>query len=175
MNKNIALGVLGVAFALLLGITLLKPAAPLDNTPHPGSVVSDTIDTQCFTQAGVKTCRQRVPMILSTTTPCAINVGALGSSTLLRASITQDVGATAIVTIARSADQFSTTTLIDNENVTASTQPVITVIATSSGTLTASKYLFGPGVGFKWLVFGVAAGTPQATAGVCSAEWQVLK
>lgn len=172
----------GIALAMIvMALVVFTPTQKVTNNTvdNVGSVVADKIDTNCFTQNGVTVCRARVPMIFATTTPCAINIGQFGSSTLLRATIQQDIGSTSLVTIAKSADQFTTTTPLMITSVTAATQPVVSVIATSTtdGNVTAGKYLFGPGVGFKWLVFGVAAGTvtTNGPGGVCSAEWQVFK
>jgi len=83
-----------------------------------------------------------------------------------------------VVTIGKSNTQYATTTILLEASLTAETQPVMVLLATSTGggDVTAGKYAFGPAAGKKWLVFGIPGGTNLVgPTGVCEATWQVLR
>lgn len=171
----------GVLVALALGVVGLTKSSvnTIVQSPPLGAVSGDEIQSNCLTVGAIKTCHAKVQLRAATTTPVAIPIGLItGTSTLLRVSVLQDLASTSIVTIAKAATAYATTTILGELSVTANTQPLMVLTATSTTDLnaTASKYTFGPGVGSQWLVIGIAAGatTLNGPTGVVEVTWQVL-
>ena len=168
--KDYALGIVGVLAVVAL-VLVLNPTKI--ERPPLGSASSPSVIDGCMEINGVMKCWQQQAMRAATTTVCAFNIGKYGTSTLLFASVAQDLASTSIVTLAKANTEFATTTIVFEESVTANTQPVTVVLATSTGSANAAKYTFGAGVGADWLVVGIAAGatTLDGPDGVCQAEW----
>lgn len=173
ITAGIALGV------VVLMYLILPPVQKVINTTTEqyGAVSQGGTDSPCSSRNGVTTCSARVPMTVATTTPCNINIGQFGSSTLLHASIAEDIASTSLVTIARANIMNATTTEIMEQSVTAQTSPINVMIATSTDTAaTSNKYTFGPGNGSKWLVFGLSgASIGLNQTGICQATWMLLR
>lgn len=176
MSRKELIGLVVGALVLVVGVIYFS-GNRTTIVERIGAIPGDSIDGSCFSQNGVKECRTRVAMLAATTTPCAINIGQFGTSTLNRATIRQDLASTSVVTVAKSATQYATTTLLEEWSVTANTQPVATVVGTTTWGVaaTAGKFTFGPGAGSQYLVFGVAAGvtTLDGPKGMCEAVWTV--
>lgn len=117
------------------------------------------------------------PKTQATTTPCALQ-SPNATSTLGQAYVTFTVGTTSatIITIAKAATRYATTTVIGNSIAIAAGAQSTVSATTSTANNQANDRVFAPN---QWLVIGVqgpisggdAAGTGYKPVGRCGATW----
>ncbi len=159
------------------------PAGVSGNSSVLKSVASPDIPSPYLAWGDVETFQAGLGFTAATTTVCAIQ-SPPATSTLRIAAASFGVSSTtnSVVTIAKAASAFATTTRLAFGTISANAQGTIVAIATSTDATgntssTDPFFVFGPN---QWLVVGMADGTPEAGAGTfsptgrCSASWMMI-
>lgn len=142
-------------------INVNEAAETSDSQNNLGAVSGPDMPFSYLSWGGVEEYRLRQKMVTSTTTPCAIQSPA-ATSTLHFAYVDMDTSTSSnsIVTIAKAASAFATTTGITTRAVTANTQAFIAA---------SSSIVFEPS---QWLVVGMQGNAGNySPAGDCLASW----
>lgn len=169
--------VLGLVSLVFSFIAFTKPATV---TEQFGAVAGDSIDGQCFSQAGHRTCKARNAFVATSTTAgivCAIkSPNATSTLTYGQAALTTGTTTATVMTLAKAATQFATTTALNAQILNAN--DTLSLIASSSPsglgtTLTISnRIIFAPNQFFTVGLQG-GTGTYAGIAGNCNAVFEV--
>lgn len=187
MNKtNLLLGAVGVVALVIAILALSKPAQVIvEKVSNLGAIPGDSIDSQYFTQGGQTTFKQRQPVVATSTSAgiiCAIRAPQNATSTLTLGKVALTIGTTTAtrMTLAKSATQYATTTVLNSQILNA--RDTLTLFASSSPTspgttLTISdRMIFAPG---QWFTVsleggsGGAASTYDGIAGACNTIFEL--
>lgn len=133
-----------------------------------GALTGPDIPYPYFSFGDVRSWANAKSLVTATTTICALQ-SPTATSSLEFGSLNLDTSSTtaSLITIAKSATAFATTTIIGNQyNVGANAQAAIIASSTPS----AENLTFAPS---QWLVFGMQGGTgTMSPTGKCQAIWR---
>lgn len=140
-----------------------------------GSNATPDIQSPYYTVGGDRVWKARSDSpVQATTTPCAFQSPA-ATSTLVSASVLLTVSSTtaSIVTIAKAANAFATTTLIGSQySIGANAMATIVASTTISSGATSDTLTFAPS---QWLVFGIQGNIGTfSVSGRCRAVFQEI-
>lgn len=171
----LALGAVGV----ILGFVAVNKPVPIVQ-PDFGAVSGPSIDGACFSQSGHTTCKTKNSFVATSTTAgivCAIkSPNATSTLTFGEAALTTGTTTATVMTLAKSATQFATTTALNKQILNAN--DTLTLIAsTTNDTLTnQNKIIFAPNQFFTVGLQGGnggSASTYAGTAGFCNTVFEV--
>lgn len=173
MNRNTIIVALVVGLIVSGGFWLMRP----DNTtvikePGVGALAGPDILSSYISVNGLYTYFNTSDMVTSTTTVCAIQSPA-ATSTLRHGGALFTTGSTtaAMVTLAKSATAFATTTSLGRHVVTANAQGMVLASTTPTATNLNPDIVFGPS---EWFVVGLSGGVGTfSPAGQCNATFEV--
>lgn len=167
--RNIVIAVLGVAIAVMVGMSVNK------TTPPSGAFGSPILPSLYFGFGDVVQYRGKTTALTAaTTTVCAIQAPT-ATSTLVRAAIRFDVSSTtaSVVTLAKATTAFATTTSLGSAALAANAQGTIIATTTPVDALDEDR-IFAPNT---WFVVGMQGGVSGGTfspTGVCQATWEAI-
>lgn len=169
--RNIIIAVLATALAVVVGTSFMK-----ENTPPFSAVSSPILNTPYFGFGDVVQFRAKdSDLTAATTTVCALQSPA-ATSTLIRGMVRLSVSSTtaSVVTLAKAATPYATTTPLNLVSVAANAQVTIVSSSTPETDGSISRAVFGPS---EWLVVGMQGGISAGTfspTGVCQATWEAI-
>lgn len=166
--------------APVVNVQVPEQKAPVVNVNVPkqspmvlGSLAGPDIQSTYLSVSGIRReYRRTTSLTQGTTTICALQAPS-ATSTLVSGSLLLSVSSTtaSIVTIAKSATAYATTTLLGGQVSIQANSPV-DIVASSTG----STGIFGPN---QWLVVGMQGGkytsAPFSPTGVCQATFEVME
>lgn len=162
----------GIALAVVLAVLTLMPQKVINSVQTVGAVSSPDIQSPYFSYGGVRFWGAKTDsLIAASTTICAIQ-SPVSTSTLVTGSIRLTVSSTTatVVTMAKSATRYATTTALASAAFGANAQGTLVASTTSTGTPLDGTNTFAPS---QWLVVGMqgTSGQTYSPQGVCQATW----
>lgn len=138
-----------------------------------GSVASPDIPSPYLTWGGLTTYRANVAFTAATTTVCALQ-SPVATSTLVSFSASFSVSSSTatVVTLAKAATPYATTTRLAFGSISANAQGTLFANATSTDSSVDPITVFGPS---QYAVVGMSGGAGTfSPSGRCTAQWNVV-
>lgn len=165
--KNWAVGLI-VVVALVLGFLGYNKAITFSAVTGPDRFFP------CESSDGIKTCFSRKGFTSATTTVCAIQSPNATSTGRIAVRMNTSSTTASVVTVAKAATAYATTTPFNLVSVAANAQVTIISSTTPETDGSISRAVFGPN---QWFVVGMQGGVSGETfspVGACQAVFEVI-
>ena len=166
-------GIAVIACILSVVVFFRVPGIPGASTVNQfGATTGPERFNDCESTNGIETCFGRTGLKTATTTVCAIQSPTNATSTLVSGSVRFSTsGVASIITIAKGATAYATTTSLGRITLAANAQATIVASSTPSTSSADDLNVFAPG---KWFVVGMEGAATFSPVGVCQAQFRKI-